>query len=113
MSDKTALRVYWAGNLRLYNCHACCRRWYFTFNGAECSNPAAIDGVVYMVYGNSRKKDLHRPRHIEGVCEKLHKGTVRVGFWVGNCRGYGSADAYTGWNSASRIYVEEIPPPQA
>jgi len=115
MSDKTALRVYWAGNLRIHNCNSCCRRWYFTFNSAECSAPAAIDGVVYMLYGTGGKytQDLHRPRYIEGVCEKLRKGTVRVGFWVGNCAGYGSADAYTGWNSVSRIYVEEIPPPQA
>ena len=112
-SDTTGLRVFYSGNLRLYNCHACCRRWYFTFNGAECSTPGAIDGVVYMIYGHGRKKDLHRPRHIEGVCEKIHKGTVRVGFWVGNCAGYGSANAYTGWNSVSRIYVEEVPPPQA
>ena len=112
-SDTTGLRVSWSGNLRLYNCHACCRRWYFTFNGAECSTPGAIDGVVYMVHGNGAKKDLHRPRHIEGVCEKIHKGTVRVGFWVGNCASYGSADAYTGWNSVSRIYVEEVPPSQA
>ena len=112
-SDTTGLRVFWSGNLRLYGCHACCRRWYFTLNGAECSTPGAIDGVVYMVHGNGGKKDLHRPRHIEGVCEKIHKGTVRVGFWVGNCAGYGSADAYTGWNSVSRIYVEEVPPPQA
>ena len=112
-SDSTGLRVFWNGNLRLANCHHCCRRWYFTFNGAECSAPAAIDGIVYMVYGNSAKKNLHRVRHIEGVCEKIHKGTVRVGFWVGNCAGYGSADAQTGWNSVSRIYVEELPPPQA
>jgi len=86
MSDKTALRVYWAGNLRIHNCNSCCRRWYFTFNGAECSAPAAIDGVVYMAYGTGGKftKNLHRPRHIEGVCEKLRKGTVHVGFWVGN-----------------------------
>ena len=97
MSDQTALRVYWAGNLRIYNCNHCCRRWYFTFNGAECSAPAAIDGVVYMAYGTGGKlKSLHCPRHIEGVCEKLRKGTVRVGFWVGNCAGYGSAEAYTG-----------------
>ena len=110
-SDTTGLRVFWNGNLRLHACHACCRRWYFTLNGAECSTPGAIDGVVYMEHG--AKKNLHRPRHIEGVCEKIHKGTVRVGFWVGNCAGYGSADAYTGWNSVSRIYVEEVPPPQA
>ena len=51
MSDKTGLRVFWNGVLRLYNCHACCRRWYFTFNGNECSAPAAIDGVVYMNRG--------------------------------------------------------------
>ena len=112
-SATTGLRVFWSGTLRLANCHACCRRWYFTFNGAECSTPGAIDGVVYMIQGNSRRKDLHRVRHIEGVCEKIRKGTVRVGFWVGNCAGYGSADAYTGWNSVSRLYVEEVPPPQA
>ncbi|KAK2574040.1 Collagen triple helix repeat-containing protein 1 [Acropora cervicornis] len=111
-SSKTGLRVFFNGNLRIYNCHQCCRRWYFTFNGAECSAPAAIDGIVYMVYGNSGKKNLHRVRQIEGVCEKVHKGMVRVGFWVGNCKGYGTADAHTGWNSVSRIYVEEVPPPQ-
>ena len=112
-SDNTALRVYWAGNLRINNCDNCCSRWYFTFNGAECSTPAAIDGVVYMRYGTGSKyKNLHRPRHIEGVCEKLHKGTVRVGFCVGRCAGYGFVvDAATGWNSVSRIYIEEIPPP--
>jgi len=111
-SDRTGLRVFWNGDFRIYNCHACCRRWYFTFNGAECSAPAAIDGVIYMTYGTGGKKNLHRPRQVEGVCENVHKGTVRVGFWVGNCAGYGSADAYTGWNSVSRIYVEEVPPPQ-
>ena len=113
-SDSTSLRVYWSGQLRIHNCDHCCRRWYFTFNGAECSAPAAIDAVVYMYKGTgSRLKNLHRPRHVEGVCDKIHKGTVRVGFWVGNCKGYGSADACTGWNSVSRIYVEEVPPPQA
>ena len=113
LSDKTGLRVFWNGDLRIYNCHDCCRRWYFTFNGAECSAPEAIDGVVYMRNGAGGKKNLHRVRQIEGVCEKVAKGIVRVGFWVGNCVGVGSADAWTGWNSVSRIYVEEVPPPQA
>ena len=113
MSDNTGLRVFWNGNLRIYNCNYCCRRWYFTFNGTECSAPAAIDGIVYMALGDSRRQDLHRVRQIEGVCEKVHKGTVRVGFWVGNCAGVKSADALTGWRSVSRIYVEEVPPPQA
>ena len=57
-------------------------------------------------------KELLRVRQIEGVCENIHKGEVKVGFWVGNCRGYGDADARTAWNSVARIYVEEIPPPQ-
>ena len=61
----------------------------------------------------SRINEVLRHGHIEGVCEKIHKGTVRVGFWVGNCAGYKSADAQTGWNSVSRIYVEEVPPPKA
>ena len=47
-----------------------------------------------MVHGNGAKKDLHRVRQIEGACEKVQKGVVRVGFWVGNCNSYGSADAY-------------------
>jgi len=113
LSDKTGLRVFWNGPLRIYNCHGCCRRWYFTFNRVECKYPLPIDGVVYMVHGNGAKKDLHRVRQIEGVCERVPKGLVRVGFWVGNCHGYGAADAYTGWNSVSRILIEEVPPPQA
>ena len=67
-----------------------------------------------MVHGNNAKKDLHRVRQIDGVCEKVPKGIVRVGFWVGKCNGFrSSADAETGANSVSRIYVEEVPPPQA
>ena len=66
-----------------------------------------------MVYGRNGKKKLHRVRQIEGVCEKVHKGIVRVVFWIGKCVGYATGDASTGWNSESRIYVEEVPPPQA
>ena len=68
-----------------------------------------------MLYGRGGglRKDLHRVRQIEGVCERVPKGTVRVGFWVGACQIWGSADAMTGDYSVSRIYVEEIPPPQA
>ena len=35
----TALHVYWTGALRIHGCSNCCKRWYFTFNGAECSGP--------------------------------------------------------------------------
>ena len=85
--------------------------WYFTFDGAECSGPLPIDGVAYMQTGASQ--DIHRVRHIEGHCNNIDKGQVRVGFWIGNCNGYGNAGGYTGWNSVSRIFVEEVPKAQA
>ena len=89
----------------------CCKRWYFTFNGAECSAPLPIDGIVYMWQGNTQS--LHRVRHIEGHCNNIHKGKVRVGFWVGNCPSEKPGDAYTGWQSVSRIFIEEVPKAQA
>ncbi|CAH3189517.1 unnamed protein product [Porites lobata] len=107
----TALRVAWTGALRIYSCTRCCKRWYFTFNGAECSAPLPIDGIVYMWQGSTQ--DLHRVRHIEGHCNNIHKGKVRVGFWVGNCQHGGAGDAYTGWYSVSRIFIEEVPKAQA
>jgi len=106
----TALHVYFAGNLRIRACDHCCSRWYFTFNGAECSSPGSIDGALYMQTGKNH--NIHRHRHIEGHCNNIHKGKVRVGFWVGKCTGYTSADASTGWYSMSRIFVEEVPKAQ-
>lgn len=104
----TTLHVYFAGNLRITGCDDCCSRWYFTFNGAECSSPGSIDGAFYMKTG--RNHDLHRHRHIEGHCNNIHRGKVRVGFWVGSCNtGHKSADAFTGWATMSRIFIEEVP----
>lgn len=111
-SNDTSLKVFVASNLRITNCDICCKRWYVTFNGTECSNPVPIDGVVYMWKGKGTQ-NLHRPRVIAGHCHKVPTGTVNVQFNVGNCRGYGNADAYTGWNSSSRIFIEEVPQPQA
>ena len=85
---------------------------FFTFNDAECSGPLPTDGILFMYKGSG--KNPSRVRHIEGHCNNIHKGKVRVGFSVTNCAGYsGSYDAYTGWNSVSRIFIEEVPKPQA
>ena len=66
-----------------------------SLNGAECSSPGSIDGAFYMRTG--KNNDLHRHRHIEGHCNNIHKGKVRVGFWVGKCTtGQNGADASTG-----------------
>jgi len=107
----TALHVYFAGNLRVGGCDNCCSRWYFKFNGAECSSPGTIEGMFYMRTGRSH--NLHRHRHIEGHCNNIHKGKVRVGFWVGKCiSGHSSANPHTGWKSMSRIFIEEVPTAQ-
>jgi len=108
--DSTALRVFYSGALRILGCTLCCKRWFFTFNGAECSGPMPIDGVIYM--HRVRGEEPLRVRHIEGYCENIPKGRVRVGFNVGNCPRFGNADAYSHWNSVSRIVVEEVPAPQ-
>ena len=104
----TALHVSWTGTLRVAGCTGCCKRWYFTFNGAECSAPLPIEGIVYLGSLDKSRINPHRVRNIEGHCNNIRQGKVRVGFWVGNCaRNSGSFNAYTGWNAVSRIFVEE------
>lgn len=107
----TSLQVLWTSALIITRCNDCCKRWYVTFNGAECAAPMPIDGIVYM--GKASSENIHRVSNIEGHCNNIQKGRVRVGFWASNCAGYkGSYDASTGWNSVSRIFIEEVPKPQ-
>ena len=113
LSDKTALKVEFNGDFRIGYCLDCCSRWYFTFNGVECRHPLAIDGLMH-IFRNQGKTNysIHKTTQIGGYCERIPKGTVRVGINVGNCVGKKAADAYTGWNSVTRIMIEEVPPPQ-
>ena len=70
-----------------------------------------IELMARSIYGNSSwaGKKLHRHSHIKGHCNNIHKGKVRVGFWVGHCNnGHALADAYTGWTTMSRIFIEEV-----
>ena len=101
--------MFYGGNLRSLGSFSC-NRWYFTFDGAECTKPATIEGVVYTGSTNS---NLHHHRHIEGYCNQVPKGHIRVGFWIGKCESYSLGDGYTGLQSMSRVVIEELPPPQA
>ncbi|XP_068732277.1 collagen triple helix repeat-containing protein 1-like isoform X1 [Montipora capricornis] len=105
------LRVVYMGNIRITGCTNCCKRWYFTFNYAECSNPAPIDGSLYQ----NLDLNIHRPNNIEGYCGGIAAGKVRVGFSVGSCPvPYNSrGDAWTSWNQVNRIIIEEVEPPVA
>ena len=101
--------MFYEGNLRSRG-NGVCSRWYFTFDGAECIKPATIEGVVYV---GPTKSDSYPHRHIEGYCNQVPKGHIRVGFWIGKCQRYSqTGDGNTGWNSMSRIVIEEVPPPQ-
>ena len=92
--------------------NAKCNRWYFKFNGNECSGPLPIDSVVYNHWPGGRST-IHRNHFFEGYCENLARGTVSIELWVGKCSGYSTpGDAGTGWNSVSRIMIEEVPPSQ-
>ena len=105
--------MFYDGNLRLVGSNVC-NRWYFTFDDAECTKPATIEGVIYVASTKVHLPHYAVNRHIEGYCNEVPKGHIRVGFWVGKCRaGYTLGEAYAGWNSMSRIVIVEVPPPQA
>ncbi|KAL9974776.1 hypothetical protein ACROYT_G011859 [Oculina patagonica] len=104
-NSNTHLRVVYQGNMRVYTANTC-NRWFFTFNGAECSMP--IDTAVY----SGGAWNIIRAATIEGYCPGISRSTVKVALNVGSCAGYTRGNAYTGWNSVSRIIVEEVDPPQ-
>ncbi|XP_072020471.1 collagen triple helix repeat-containing protein 1-like [Amphiura filiformis] len=104
--EDSALYVVYSANMRLYGCSGCCKRWYFTFNNDECS-PIPIDGVVYME--NTNHMNGLKSRVFQGYCHNVAAGSVDVRVHVGDCHGYGNYDAYTGWNSVSRIIIKEVP----
>ena len=89
-----------------------CNRWYFKFNGNECSGPMTIEAAV-LNYCRSGNHDLFHHWSFEGYCENIPQGAVRVELWVGQCSSYTLGDAVTGWNSVARIMIEEVSRPQS
>ena len=98
--------------MRVYGSSSTCNRWYFKFNGNECSGPMTIEGAVYSDWPSGSPELLH-PRSFEGYCENISQGAVRVELWVGRCRSWALGDALTGWESVSRIMIEEVSRPQS
>lgn len=89
-----------------------CKRWFVTFDGAECS-PVPIDAVEYISRTNDLFMNRHQSRTITGHCKVTTNGSpIIIGFNIGNCKGYGDANGHTGWNAATRILVEEVNPSQ-
>ena len=95
----------------VYGSNSKCNRWYFKFNGNECSGPMTIEAAVHNYWPPD--PFLHRHRSFEGYCENIPQGAVRVELWVGQCGGVTLGNAHTGWNSVSRIMIEEVSRPQS
>ena len=108
LEGDTALKVAFQGNMRVWGSGVKCNRWYFKFNGNECSGPMTIEAVVYNGW-SSGNPNLHHHRSFEGYCENLPRGVIDVELWVGWCSGQPRGDADTGWISVSRIMIEEVP----
>ena len=111
LKSNTALKVSFQGNMRVQS-DSKCNRWYFKFNGNECRGPMTIEAVVYNNWPSGNPELLHH-RSFDGYCENIPQGVVRVELWVGKCSGQTLGNAYTGWNSVSRIMVEEVSRPQS
>ena len=108
LEGDTALKVAFQGVMRVYGTSTKCNRWYFKFNGNECSGPMTIEAVVYNNWPSGSPNLLHH-RSFEGYCENVPPGATNVELWVGSCSGYTPGDAETGWQSVSRIMIEEVP----
>ena len=113
LASDTSLKVSFQGNMRVRG-NSRCNRLYFKINGSECSGPVTIEALVYnhWLSGNTNHDQLHH-RSFEGYCENIPQGAVRVELWVGQFSGYLLGDAWTGWNSVSRIMIEEVSRPQS
>ena len=99
--------------MRLFQCILCCKRWFVNFDSVECS-PVPIDSVQYIETSITSTKwtDIHLSRTITGHCKVKKTGVVNVGFNIGNCKGFGDSDGHTGFNSVTRIFIEEVNAPQ-
>ena len=111
LKSDTTLKVSFQGVMRVAG-NSKCNRWYIKFNGNECNGPMTIEGIVYNNW-SSGNPNLHHHRSFEGYCENISQGAVRVELWLGQCGSSPLGDAYTGWNSVSRIMIEEVSRPQS
>ena len=108
LQSDTAIKVSFQGVMRVMGTSSKCNRWFFKFNGNECSGPMTTEAAVYNSWP-SGNPNLHHHRSFEGYCENIPQGTVRVELWVGSCPiGNTLGNAHTGWLSVSRIMIEEV-----
>ncbi|XP_013387504.1 uncharacterized protein LOC106156679 [Lingula anatina] len=104
-ASDTSLAVFFTGTLHEYgNGH--CARWYFKFNGNECSNPGVIDAFIYNHGDNN--PHTYRTFEFSGICHGFPAGDITISLHTGSCSWtVGQYSPTTGWTTISRIRVEE------
>jgi len=55
----TAMKVSFQGNMRVQGTSHRCNRWFFKFNGNECSGTMTIEAVVYNYWPSGNPSLLH------------------------------------------------------
>lgn len=79
--------------------------------------PQTHTGPIDTTIFQSRNYHIVRQTDITGICRQaggrnLTAGVYRIQFSIKDCNAFGGFvyDAYTGWNSVSRIIIEEYMP---
>ena len=83
------------------------QKWWYTIHwriGKECKDPATIDTAIYANGSVNR----HIPGVIDGICNNIPAGPVKVGLSIAACSGVNGGNGYTGWQTVSRILIEEM-----
>lgn len=106
-ASDTALRVTWNGMLGQYSVGNMCNRWYFTFNGQECSDPDTISTIVAFLAGSTNWG--RRSYTLDGLCKGLGSGNILIEFRIGFCEdGSTPGDAYTGHSAGESIPLAKV-----
>eukprot|EP00049_Salpingoeca_infusionum_P002939 m.61450 g.61450 ORF g.61450 m.61450 type:complete len:499 (+) comp11866_c1_seq2:62-1558(+) len=112
--DHTVIRLTFTGNARFIS-HGSRAHWWLEVDEKPCiphdgdpNNGGGIDASLHQ----TSNYDNHRIMTIFGFCDRLAGGgTIRAGQHNVRLRLKTDANnAYTGWQSSSRIIIEEFPP---
>ncbi|XP_013419939.1 uncharacterized protein LOC106180490 [Lingula anatina] len=104
-ASDTSVAVFFTGTLHEYG-NGYCARWYFKFNGNECSNPGVIDAFIYKTGDNNPR--TRRTFEFSGICNGFPAGDITISLHTGRCSWSGGQySPSTGWTTISRIRVEE------
>ena len=111
--NDTFLRLTWDGNMRITRCQNCCMRWLFFIDGIGCTDPGPVDALIFQ----SANYHILGPGYFSGICQRAGKRPLGAGYHIAqlrvqDCPGFSGYvyDAYTGFNSVSRILLEEVLP---